>query len=343
MLCNYMKFVVYFFYITNFFVFVNSFTQIYSPLTNKHILYNKPIEKSIFPNNPIYPSKIESIQKLIRVDNTLPTLLLCFSGGWISNPSFYSLLSTKTFIVSTLNTIGVMFTSMIVNDIFDLELDKYNNPNRPLVTGEIKVKEAISYSFFMLFVIELSSLLFLPLKIQNYLHLALLNILLYTPYLKKMTLLKNISCAWLVSFSIYFAGLSATAGQMLPNIHLLTIASRLIFFGSLMNELLLDIRDRDGDEYHNIITVPVKYGNEKTWWLVFAVLATNVGWNSIEIVKYYGFAKSLLFSLLCSPFFINLYKIKKQHYSKPTIYYFLKETSKYLFFILIYLCSFVKK
>lgn len=341
-----MNFIVYFFYITNLaniFIFVNSFTQIKRTSIHNHVLYDKHIEKSIFINNTIYPSKIESIQKIIRVENTLPTLLLCFSGGWITNPSFYKLLTSKTFIVSTLNTIGVMFTSMIVNDIFDLELDKYNNPKRPLVTGEIKVKEAISYSFFMLFATELSSFLFLPLKTQNYLHVALLNILLYTPFLKKMTFLKNISCAWLVSFSIYFVGLSVTAGEILTNIHLLTIASRVIFFGSLMNELLLDIRDVDGDEYHNIITVPVKYGNEKTWWLTITVLATNVGWNSIEIARYYGFAKSLLFSFLCTPFFRNLYKIKENHYSNTSIYYFLKETSKYLFFILIYLCSFVKK
>jgi geranylgeranylglycerol-phosphate geranylgeranyltransferase len=336
-----MKLCIYFFCIANFFVFVNS---LISPiLPNTHILYDKRVEKSIFPNHPIKPSKIESITKLTRINNVLPTMLLCFSGGWIANPSFVGLITSKTFIVSTVNTLGVMITSMIVNDIFDLEVDKYNNPTRPLVTGEIKVREAVAYSAGILCLIEYISHLYLPGKIQYYLQLALLNILLYTPYLKKITLLKNISCAFLISFSIYFSGLSANLGKIQNNTHLLAIAARTIFLGSLMNELLLDIRDRDGDALHNIMTVPVKYGNEKTWWFVFAILLTNVGWNSAHVFKYYGFVKSLLFAALCSPFFMGLFKIKKHHYSKSAIYYTLNEFSKYLFLVLIYLCSLVKK
>ena len=284
---------------------------------------------------------MKNIAKLIRVENTLPTILLCFSGGWITNPSLHSLLSSPTFIASTINTIFVMYISMIVNDIFDLEVDKYNNPSRPLVTGDINVKEAIGYASLITVAIEYSAYTWLPVVQQNFLQLALLNVLLYTPYFKKVMILKNVSCAYLVAFSIYFAGLGATHGNIINNINLLKIASRLIFFGSFMNELLLDMKDKYGDKINKIMTIPVKYGNRISWRIALSLLFTNVMWNAFEILKIYGFIKSVLFILLCSPFYINLLKIKQNGYSKSMILYFLEEVPKNLLVILIYLCTFV--
>ena len=304
-------------------------------------------EKPIFPTNPIQSvenkmiQKMKNISKLIRLENTLPTLLLCFSGGWITNPSLHNLLTSPTFLLSSINTILVMYVSMILNDIFDLEVDKYNNPSRPLVTGEIKVKEAIGYASLLTIAVEYSSYIWLPSVQQKYLHLALLNVLLYTPYLKKIIILKNISCAYLVAFSLYFAGLGSTSGKIINNMNLLEIASRLIFFGSFTNELLLDMRDKYGDKINKITTIPVKYGNRISWRIALSLLFTNVIWNAFEILKIYGLVKSVLFIMLCSPFYTNMLKIKQNGYSKSIILHFLEQATKHLFFILIYLCSLV--
>ena len=354
-----MKFIVYFFYIVNLtnicslvhgFRINNNGRYSSTPLIKNSVLYSKKnvYEKSNFPNNPIQPKnkiekKMKSIAKLIRVESTFPTLLLCFSGGWITNPSFYNLLLSKTFITSTINTIFVMYISMIINDIFDLEVDKYNNPSRPLVTGDINVKEAIGYASLLTVAIEYSAYMWLPVVQQNFLQLVLLNVLLYTHYFKKVMILKNVSCAYLVAFSIYFAGLGSTNGNIINNINLLKVASRLIFFDSFMNELLLDMKDRYGDKINKIMTIPVKYGNIVSWRIALSLLFTNVMWNSFEIFKIYGFIKSMIFIILCSPFYINLLKIKENGYSKSMIVYFLKESTKNLLFILIYLCSFAKR
>lgn len=304
-------------------------------------------ETPIFLNNPMQPDKnkiiqkMKNIAKLIRVENTLPTLLLSFTGGWITNPSLYNLLTSTTFLLSSINTMFVMYVSMIINDIFDLEVDKYNNPSRPLVTGEINVKEAIGYASLLTIAIEYSAYMWLPVVQQNFLQLALLNVLLYTPYLKKIMILKNISCAFLVAFSLYFSGLGSTSGKIINNINLLEIACRLIFFGSFMNELLLDMKDKYGDKINKIMTIPVKYGNRISWRIALSLLFTNVMWNAFEILKIYGFIKSILFIILCTPFYTNMLKIKQNGYSKSMILYFLKESTKNLLLILIYLCSLV--
>jgi geranylgeranylglycerol-phosphate geranylgeranyltransferase len=360
-----MKFIVYFFYIINL-----CLTPIHGLITTSTSIskYNKtPIfkntcithemrkkkfnpnfyEKPIFPTNPIQcvenkiKQKMKSIAKIIRIECTFPTLLLCFTGGWITTPSLYSLLTSPAFIISSINTILVMYVSMILNDIFDLEVDKYNNPARPLVTGEIKVKEAIGYASILTIAIEYSAYMWLPSVQQKYLHLALLNVLLYTPYLKKIMILKNVSCAYLVAFSLYFAGLGSSSGKIINNINLLEISSRLVFFGSFTNELLLDMRDKYGDKINKITTIPVKYGNRISWRIALSLLFTNIMWNAFEILKIYGLIKSVLFIMLCSPFYTNMLKIKQNSYSKSMILYFLEESTKNMLVILIYLCSLV--
>jgi geranylgeranylglycerol-phosphate geranylgeranyltransferase len=304
-------------------------------------------EKPIFPTNPIHSvenkikQKMKSIAKIIRIECTFPTLLLCFTGGWIANPSLHNLLTSPTFLLSSINTIFVMYVSMILNDIFDLEVDKLNTPSRQLVTGEINVKEAIGYASLLTIAIEYSAYMWLPSVQQKYLHLALLNVLLYTPYFKKIMILKNMSCAYLVAFSLYFAGLGSISGKIINNMNLLEIASRLVFFGSFTNELLLDMRDKYGDKINKITTIPVKYGNRISWRIALSLLFTNVMWNAFEILKIYGLIKSVLFIMLCRPFYTNMLKIKQNSYSKSMILHFLEESTNHLLVILIYISSLV--
>jgi geranylgeranylglycerol-phosphate geranylgeranyltransferase len=96
------------------------------------------------PTEPIEPlqqfkNKIGGFSELIRPKKILPTLLLNFSGGWIINPSFNNLINSKYFITTCATTILVLMSSMVINDIYDYELDKVNNPSRPIASGRIKI------------------------------------------------------------------------------------------------------------------------------------------------------------------------------------------------------------
>jgi 4-hydroxybenzoate polyprenyltransferase len=171
------------------------------------------------------PNKINHFAKLIRSESILPTSLLCFTGGFIMNPSIIDLIKNHRYIVSTINTILIMSSSMIVNDIFDIELDRLDHPNRPLVNGDIKIVDAIGYLFGLLSLTEFLNLRFLPGNLQGIFHLAIVNILLYTPIYKKIPFIKNIFCAAIISFSIFVSGLSATKELMVANPGFITINS----------------------------------------------------------------------------------------------------------------------
>ena len=292
----------------------------------------------VTPFNPIWYKKTCALFKLARYKNIPPTLLLTFTGGILSHPSLNDLIRNPTFLIASLNTVLIMLNSMVINDLFDINTDRINYPYRPLVTGEITLREARVFSLFLIFLTECLSIRYLPRSLQRIIHLALVQILLYTPVLKRIPLIKNLSCALLVSFAIYFGGLSTkTSFFLFPEIYspLLSISTSFIFLGSFYNELLLDMKDVEGDKKTGIWTLPVFLGKPRSWKLAKIILSANVFMNTARLVHYLGFGKGLLFLAFCSPLFYELEKIKKKNYHTNVIRKVVQKTNGPLFLVLL--------
>ena len=152
--------------------------------------------------------------------------------------------------------------------------------------------------------------------------------------------IKNISCASLVAFGIYFAGLASNNSNIIltQNISLLYVATRLIFFGSLYNELLLDMYDSEGDKLNKIYTIPVLFGLKFSLIFALIILLTNLIINYISLSSIFTKNIASFLILICSHMFIDIYTIYKYNYSKNIIYYSVKNTNKPLFLSLIFLC-----
>ena len=305
--------------------------SVYNP-TNAIAQYNNDDNKFVKIKR-----KINSILTLIRPQNILPTTVLCFSGGWIMNPSFVNLIKTKSFVIATLSTLLIMSCSMVLNDLFDIAVDKINNPMRPLITGEITKKEAILLSLGLLSIAEILSFVYFPKLLQYIIHAAILNIISYTPIFKKIPIIKNISCASLISFSVIFTGLAANVNIMGKIDYLMTFV-RLLFFGSLYNEIILDIRDYDGDKMNGINTIPVIFGKDITLGVLFMITDINILWNTFALYKLYGSAVACILPILCNQLLVNLYFIKKQNYSVNSLAHSIQMSFQSLYSILLYLC-----
>ncbi len=292
-------------------------------------------------NNNLIIDKIINKKKnftlLIRANNIIPTLLLNFSGGWVVNPCLYNLLHSIPFIVSIFTTLLIMSSSMIINDIVDINIDKINYPDKPLVNGSISIKEAYLYLFILLSLTELLSLKYLPKKMQKIINFSILNIILYTPILKKITFIKNISCAFLVSYSVIFSSLGSNI-HLNKNQNLIKILYSTLFYGSFYNELLLDICDKEGDEKNNIATIPVIYGNKFS--INFLLGLTNIVLiiNTYFLNKYYNFKVALFYPIIFLQSLVNLIKIKEYNYNKNIIKKSVKDTNNSLFLLLFYIC-----
>lgn len=296
--------------------------------------------------------KVNSVLKLTRSVNVLPTLLLSFSGGFIVEPSLYNLLHSSAFISSSIISLLIMSLSMVLNDIYDMGVDKINNPDRPLITGEISENEAYLLSFILLFLIEYLSIVYLHNDLQKITNIALYGIAIYTPILKKMTFIKNLFCAVTVSFAMLYSGIAmhpdlyqwmqqhaTTSNTYIIHYDILLITMRYIFLGSLTTELLLDICDMEGDKSNDIKTLPVLFGKNVTFVFINGVLAYNI-YNLLSLVKLINNNVVLVVApiVLFLPMMIDMYKIKKSNYDKKIIDKTLKNMMIPMFLMLLYMC-----
>jgi len=282
--------------------------------------------------------KSQSILNLIRYKNIAPTALLTFSGAWITNPSMQSMLTSPMFLTALTSTICIMSASMAINDIYDIDIDKTNNPLRPLVTGELTIKEAKIVTAVLLGVTEYISCVYLPEHLRHIVHIAILDIVFYTKYLKPVLFLKNVSCASIVAFAVYFGGLSNMMISNPINMALLQMATQMVFFGSLHNELLLDIYDETGDRLNQINTVPVVYGIQNTWTIVYIFTNLNILLNMYQMTQLFDLSKGVFLFIVYIPFLYNLINVKRYNYSKEMAKYAVNESTKPMLFILLYLC-----
>jgi 4-hydroxybenzoate polyprenyltransferase len=283
-------------------------------------------------------NKITPFLQLIRYQSILPTTVLSFSGGWIMNPSI-----TPRFLISIVITLLVLSSSMIMNDLYDIHIDRINSPNRPLVTGKITIPEAIAATVALIGTAELCNMKIMPANMQYITHGAIALILLYTPVLKKIPLVKNLACAALVSFSPFFSGLAAISATELisqnRNYNILLIALNTIFLGSLSNEILLDIKDRKGDKENGIYTIPVITNKPVALTIAASFTAYNLFSNSLSLAYLYNnLSFGCIYGFILSPLFINLWKIYRNRYSRESITQYMKMTNYPLIAILFYLC-----
>jgi geranylgeranylglycerol-phosphate geranylgeranyltransferase len=265
--------------------------------------------------------------KIIRAQNILPTFFLSFTGAVIQKN-----LWSAHFVTSSLATLGILSSSMVFNDLFDMPIDKINHPNRPLINGDVSVKEALYYAASFVAITESITHFMTPLM-RHYVRFSLMGVILYTPVLKRIPLVKNLFCASLVSLALGFSG---NADSVSP---ILACATQHIFAGSLHNELLLDIRDRQGDAQHGIATIPVLFGNKVALLLATHVLVINL----VRLTYVLTWQKTLPLLLICMPMFRNIRTIQLTNYQRDFVVKASKETSIPLFLSLLYFIILARK
>jgi 4-hydroxybenzoate polyprenyltransferase len=290
--------------------------ETYDSLTVTYNTYIVPFEN--------IKQKLGGIKRLIRANNIIPATLLCTTGGWLANPSLNSLFTSPAFYVSNLVTLFIMSASMAINDIVDYPIDKINNPTRPLITGEVTRAEAIILSATLFISTEILSFLYLPKSLYFILQFAIANALLYTPILKRIPLIKNVACSGMIAFAPIFTGLSVINTN--ANIELLVILARLVFFGSLQIELLLDICDREGDKINRIRTIPVLFGKEMTLYNIIRVFAINIITITMDISRLFGLKMGLVFAFMYVKNFLDLIRMPEHQFSKNYIKYTIEST-----------------
>jgi geranylgeranylglycerol-phosphate geranylgeranyltransferase len=166
-------------------------------------------------------------------------------GGF---PGFYeALLGAST-------AIFLMAGTMVINDYYDLEIDRINRPEKPLPSGVIKPPHAIILGFTAcgLGLAAAASLNASSLLIAL---LALLLMLYYNTRGKRTGLLGNVVVSTCIGLPFIYGG--AAVGKITFTLLLFSLIS---FTANLGREVTKGIVDIEGDRVGGVRTVAVQYG-----------------------------------------------------------------------------------
>ncbi|NNK86827.1 MAG: geranylgeranylglycerol-phosphate geranylgeranyltransferase [Flavobacteriaceae bacterium] len=189
----------------------------------------------------------------------------------------------KGFGLLVLATLFIAAAGYIINDIFDVETDSVNNPEKTIVGKQISEKNA--YNFYAAFTIAgvglgfyLSNMIGKPGFAAVFILVAAL-LYVYASSLKQMTLVGNIAIAVVVAISLLIVGVY----ELVPAMTEQNQSTQVTFFRILMDyalfafvitlirELVKDIEDIDGDYNAGMKTLPIQIGRERSGKVVFVL------------------------------------------------------------------------
>ena len=202
---------------------------------------------------------LKGLFKLGRPMTTLTGALAVVLGGYVAGTGAWdkvAMAAAATFLVS--------MAANAWNDYLDIEIDRINQPKRPLPAGTVTPRAACAFSFIMSgLALLLAALISWPAFL-----IALGSTLLLYVYswkLKSTVLLGNITVACISAISPIFGGIAA--GNARPSLWLAAV----IIVGILGREVLKTLADYEGDLCQRCRTIATVWGRRPAR-IVFYVL-----------------------------------------------------------------------
>ena len=163
---------------------------------------------------------------------------------------------------------------MVINDIFDVEIDKINKPHRPLPSGAVEKFDAMMFYGG----ITGAGLIMSAYSTRTAFIIAFIVvpvIFLYSQRFKSKPLVGNLIVGGLTGLAFIYGG--AAVG----NIKQAVMPAMFAFLINVGREIIKDMEDVEGDAKHGALTYPVKYGMKKsagvaTWFLGAVIISTII-------------------------------------------------------------------
>jgi len=203
-------------------------------------------------------------------------------------------LSTIGILTLVLSTVLIAAGGYIINDIYDMETDAVNKPEKVIV-GK-KISEDLANKLYVLFTVigvglgfYLSHLVGRPPFFGLFVIIAAL-LYVYASYLKQIAIVGNIIVSIIVAFSLLIVGVfelipATTIQNESVQSTMLEVLTDFAIFAFLINfirEIIKDIQDLDGDHKAGMQTLPILFGKERTSKITMGLTILTIG-----IIVYY--------------------------------------------------------
>lgn len=206
---------------------------------------------------------IKGLFKLSRPLSTLTGVLAVFLGGYVAGTGAWDKV-----ILAALATLFVAASSNAWNDYRDIDIDRINQPQRPLPSGMVRPRAALIFSLALAALSVVLAAFINPAALTI---VVATNILLYiySVRLKSTVLLGNATIALISAMSPVFGGVAA--GNVRPSLWL----GAIVFVGILGREVLKTLADYEGDKANGVRTIATAIGPRAARTVFFILLGAT--------------------------------------------------------------------
>ncbi len=241
--------------------------------------------------------RLIELSKLARVKNLfIIALTQCFVRLYLVNPVFFNYkiehaLNGWQFALFVLATICIAAAGYIINDYFDVDIDRINKPDKMVIGNYFVRNEA--FRLHLIFNLTGTALGFLVAWFAGNIKLGFIFIVnagllwFYAKTFKKVFLLGNLLVAIITALTVlvtaYFeSNLFGSADLLIitANQEVMTVVlayTLFAFLATLIREIIKDMQDVEGDREYNCKTAPTVLGISNAKWITAFFIILLIG------------------------------------------------------------------
>lgn len=205
--------------------------------------------------------RVQGLVELTRPVNAIAAGALTFIGAFVAVGADLAAFSGMVG-AAVGATVLATAAGNAINDYFDREIDRINDPERPIPRGAVSPRTSLWFSA-ALFVAAVVLAVQLPLLAIAIAVVNLLALVSYTELFKGLPGVGNALVAYLGGSTFLFGG--AAVGQVTPTVVLFLLAA----LSTLSREIIKDVEDVNGDREEGLYTLPIAIGERRS--LIVAV------------------------------------------------------------------------
>lgn len=222
--------------------------------------------------SPTPSSSLRGVLQLVRPLNTVMFFAGVALGGLLgAGAEAFSAVHGRALVLAMWSAALIGAGANAINDVFDVEIDRVNRPDRPLPSGKVSVGGARAVWAVTTLVGVGLSVLISPL----HLGIALGSVALlytYSAWFKRLPLAGNLAVALILGLAILYGGLAvAPEGS-----GALWLGACFALVTTLAREIAKDIEDMAGDAAGGARTLPLAAGVRIAGGIVLALVALTL-------------------------------------------------------------------
>jgi geranylgeranylglycerol-phosphate geranylgeranyltransferase len=206
---------------------------------------------------------VRGLVELTRPVNAVAAGALTFIGAFVAGGAVAAPLPAAAAVVATVFATGA---GNAINDYFDRDIDRINNPERPIPRGDVSPRAALGFSVVLFVAAVVLVVALLPLLAVAIAVVNLLALVAYTELFKGLPGVGNAVVAYLGGSTFLFGG-AAVQGDLSTVAVLFALAA----LSTLAREIIKDVEDVAGDREEGLNTLPIAIGERRSL-VVAAVL-----------------------------------------------------------------------